>query len=148
MTPAQRQLPGVLAVHRVGVHDMSKGNQYAKVLTGGRPINPTRADEPTDTLTRLGSRVVVMGECWVVDGQPDTYPSAGNRQRRASAHRYVYGEVHEVTLPSNVHIHHICEHAGCIRPCHLVALDASDHGRVHAGSASLDDVVIPPSRFH
>ncbi len=99
-------------------------------------------------MTKLGRRVVPFGECWITDAEPYTYCQVGPRQRRMSAHRYVYLEVHRVTVPTDIVIHHTCEHPGCIRPDHLVALTSVDHGRVHAGTASLDDVALAPSSFH
>jgi hypothetical protein len=95
-------------------------------------------------MTKIGRRVEVIADCWVIDGQIDVYATAGTRTRRGPAHRLVYSEVNEVTVPDGVHIHHTCEHPGCVRPDHLVALDAGDHRRLHAGMVELDDVMLAP----
>jgi hypothetical protein len=125
-----------------------RASSPSRVLTGSRTIDSRMgAAAEESTITKLGKRVQIMGECWVVDGQMDVYPQCGNRQRRGPAHRFVYSEVHDVTVPADVHIHHTCETPGCIRPDHLVAIQEGDHIRVHAQRAHLADVAIDPETF-
>lgn len=116
-----------------------------RVMHSARTLDPTLATPDDESIiTKLGKRVVIMGDCWIVDGEPNVYPKAGGQARAANAHRFVYCEIHAVVVPTDIHIHHTCEHPGCIRPDHLVALTAGDHQRVHQGSARLEDVAIPP----
>ena len=109
----------------------------------GRTRHHITAPGKPHPLDGLGARVKVMGDCWVVDGDVDKYPSVTDLNHTERANRYIWRQTHRIgRLPSAVHIHHTCEVKGCINPNPLVALTASDHRRVHSGSASLDDVVM------
>lgn len=120
------------------------GRRRALFVTIGHEHVRIGAASDDSTITRLGKRVHVMGDCWVVDGQPDVYPSVKSGWSRGNGHRFVYQEVHGVVLDPSIHVHHTCENKGCIRPDHLVAVEAGDHMRVHAGTALLEDVAISP----
>lgn len=101
--------------------------------------------DESHVLDRLGARVVVMGDCWVVDGNTDKYPTVEVFGKSERANRYIWRNTHGVgRLRSSIHIHHTCEVPGCINPNHLVALTNSDHKRVHAGTINLADVVLGP----
>ena len=80
-----------------------------------------------DALVELGKRVVVMGDCYVVDGNPDRYASAGT----SNAHRYVWESIHG-PIGCDDHIHHVCRTKGCIRPDHLQRLTRREHYDEHA----------------
>ena len=95
-------------------------------------------------MRRLGERVVVMGECFVVDGEPDRYSTLHVHTRQESAHRYVYAETRGVVLRRDDVIHHLCEVKGCVRPDHLLATTAEDHGRLHAGTIGVEDAAMTP----
>lgn len=87
--------------------------------------------DSTDWLTRVGKRVVVMGECWVVDGRRDHYPDGSIGGVPELLHRAVYAETHPDEDISDMHVHHECLCPGCINPAHLTALTPSDHMALH-----------------
>lgn len=105
--------------------------------------------ERKSPMDRLGKRVVIMGDCWVVDGEPDKYHHVHvGGGASMSAHRYVYQEVHDTALLSFVHVHHTCEVKGCIRPDHLRALYEDDHVRHHRGDEVRDARTMMPPEWH
>lgn len=139
MTPAQRQLPGVVAVHHWEVYDMphrtgaGRKRTTARYLTGGRTHDHRLGhSDPTDLIARLGKRVEVIGDCWALDGNLDQYVSVSTPYGRMNAHRFVYLEVNGDVLDPDVHVHHECVHPGCINPAHLTPLSAGDHAKLHA----------------
>jgi hypothetical protein len=86
-----------------------------------------------------------MGDCWVVDGERDKYAQLYYKGRSEVATRYIWRTTHDLrSLRRGIHIHHTCECPGCVNPNHLVALEAGDHARVHAGTVRLEDVMIHP----
>lgn len=102
-----------------------------------RPVQAVRATASDESvMARLGRRVVVMGDCWVVNGEPDTYHQIKSGWGQMPAHRFVYQDVTGDVLDRDMHVHHTCEVKGCIRPDHLEALSASDHMRYHAAQTS------------
>lgn len=114
--------------HRTGV----RGSSRAGVTTTWDP--------KPDSMERLGARIVIMGDCWVVDGKPDRYHRMTYRGARTElAHRFVYAEVNDVTLGADDVIHHLCEVKGCVRPEHLHATTASDHKRIHDGTITAEE---------
>lgn len=80
-----------------------------------------------DRLVELGERVRVMGDCYVVDGEADTYAQAGGM----NAHRFVWESIHG-PIGCDDHIHHECRTKGCINPEHLRRLTRREHYDVHA----------------
>ena len=82
-----------------------------------------------DAMAKLGKRVAVMGDCYVVDGEPNAYAHAGG----ISAHRFVWESIHG-PIGCNDHIHHTCRTKGCIRPDHLQRLTPREHYEEHADS--------------
>ena len=85
-------------------------------------------DKPRpDQLANLGKRAVVMGDCYVVDGDPDNYGWAGGMR----AHRFVWESIHG-PVGCDDHIHHVCRTKGCIRPDHLQRLTRREHYDEHA----------------
>jgi len=85
---------------------------------------------------KAGSKVVIIGECWAYNGKLDTYggvylPSEHGRNKRYPAHRYFY-ETLVGSIDDDLHLHHACEHPGCVNPAHLVPLTSSEHTQEHA----------------
>lgn len=80
-----------------------------------------------DPLVALGERVVVMGDCYVVDGDTDVYAHAGGM----NAHRFVWESIHG-PIGCDDHIHHVCRTKGCINPDHLQRLTRREHCDAHA----------------
>lgn len=107
-------------------------------------------DTDPDPMTRLGSRVVIEGDCWVIPGVPHRYPMVSDaRNAQALAHRFVYEQVHNLVLPPYFVVHHICENKRCIRPEHLAVMTNSDHVRLHNNdSVELVEVAVEPAAFH
>mgnify|MGYP003441490367 FL=1 len=97
---------------------------HGSYRTDARPLI---AERPTDQLANLGKRVVVMGDCYVVDGEPDRYPYAGGTH----AYRFVWESIHG-PVGCDDHIHHVCRTKGCIRPDHLQRLTRREHYDEHA----------------
>lgn len=97
---------------------------YGSYRTDARPIVTSR---PTDHLAKIGKRVVVMGDCYVVDGDPDRYSCAGGTH----SHRLVWESIHG-PVGCDDHIHHVCRTKGCIRPDHLQRLTRREHYDEHA----------------
>lgn len=112
-------------------HSYVGGDAPASGLTG-----------PDSPITRLGKRVQVIGDCWVVNGKLDEYGQIKVDGKNIPAHRYVFQQVYGAVLEPSQHVHHRCEHPGCIRPDNLCVLEAGDHGRVHHGDADADDLRI------
>jgi len=113
----------------------SRGRRPAavRVITAGRTHDHRMGhDSPADLMTRLGERVQVIGDCWLLDGNADDYVTVTTGYGHMNAHRFVYMEVTGDPLDHDMHVHHLCEHPGCIRPEHLSALTASEHSAVHA----------------
>jgi hypothetical protein len=80
-----------------------------------------------DAMTKLGKRVTVMGDCYVLDGKPDEY----GHVHGGSAYRYVWESIHG-PIGCDDHIHHVCRTKGCIRPDHLQRLTRREHYDEHA----------------
>lgn len=89
---------------------------------------PTR-----DRIAELGKRVVVMGDCWVVDGNRDEYASAGGK----NAHRFIWESMHG-PVGCDDHIHHVCQVKGCIQPNHLIRLTPEMHHVLHDAISGAD----------
>lgn len=84
-------------------------------------------------MSELSGRVQIIGECWVVDGKPDTYahlytPSV---QRMQPVHRLVFDALNPDIDITDMHVHHKCHTKGCINPAHLEALTPSEHMSLH-----------------
>jgi len=47
-----------------------------------------------------------------------------------AAHRFAY-ETLVGPIPEGHHLHHTCEHPGCVNPEHLVPLSPEDHAAAH-----------------
>ncbi len=135
-----------------------------KVQPGGRALLPPIEPRPqqelspaqlplvnhrvhhSDPMRRLGERVVVLGECWIVNGEPYKYASVYVHTAYEAAHRYVYAQTNDAILDSTVHIHHTCEHPGCINPAHLMAVTPGDHSRIHHGTLDPADADTPEAQ--
>lgn len=118
---------------------MSHSRRRAQTLVGGViPDHVLTHTTSSDPMIRLGRRVVIMGDCWVVNGEPDKYHQLESGRGQMQAHRFVYQEVTGDVLDSGVHVHHTCEVKGCIRPDHLEALTASDHMSHHGAKVSAE----------
>jgi len=99
-------------------------------------LNGSSSDE--SAIARLGRRVTIMGDCWVLNGEPDRYHTVESGWGPMHAHRFVYQDVTGEVLDPTTHVHHICEVKGCIRPDHLEALSASDHASHHGAKVSAE----------
>jgi hypothetical protein len=116
------------------------------IRTGGSGVENSEIGHvaaKASPMTRLGRRVVIMGDCWVVDGEPDKYHSVhvGGGQS-VGAHRYVWQEVNDISLHEFEHVHHRCHNPGCINPEHLRLMVDHRHSSYHSGTG--DDVEWTP----
>lgn len=101
-------------------------NHTVRCAGGFVSATPTIERRP-DPLAALGERVVVIGECYVLDGDQDRYGWAGG----IHAHRFVWESIHG-PIGCDDHIHHVCRTKGCIRPDHLQRLTRREHYEEHA----------------
>lgn len=84
-------------------------------------------DRPLDPMARLGSKVKPMPNgCWAFNGNLDTYGQFDGM----GAHRWVWQALNG-RVPDGHHIHHDCEHKGCVNPAHLRSLHRDDHMAHH-----------------
>ena len=83
-------------------------------------------------IERMGARVEVVGECWVMDGKPDTYAKIAIGGRLTSAHRVSFEVFYPDVETLGMHIHHTCHQPGCVNPAHLQAMTPKDHMQEHA----------------
>ena len=103
------------------------------------PVHLRFMAEDADSIeTKFGRRVTVMPNgCWAYNGELDLYGQfcyfgvSGEAQAKVPAHRFAY-ETLVGPIPDGHHVHHECEHRGCVNPAHLIALAPGDHHRRHA----------------
>jgi len=96
-----------------------------------RQIKMSRFSVKETPETRLGKRVKVVGECWIV-GRADRYAVLGNDGiGLTKAHRFAYETFNDVTLTSDDYIHHTCFNKGCINPKHLERMTCAEHSALH-----------------
>lgn len=87
--------------------------------------------------TRMGSNVTVQPSgCWAFRNDLTKYGTVnlgGGRanDRARPAHRWFY-ETLVGPIPDGAHLHHTCEHPGCVNPEHLEPMTPGDHQREHA----------------
>lgn len=92
----------------------------------GRYASFDRDDHSVERM--VGERVTVRADgCWIMDGKPDTYASTS---LGGSAHRFVY-ETLVGPVPDGHHLHHECQHPGCVNPAHLIPLTPREHSARH-----------------
>lgn len=107
-------------------------NRTRRAISSSNHPNCAAFDEgERDWLARVGKRVVVMGDCWVVDGKRDTYPDGAIGGVMELLHRAVYAEMHPDKDITDLHVHHECQCPGCINPAHLLALTPAEHAARH-----------------
>lgn len=97
------------------------------------PARLAGAVAQSDTwMHKLAGRVERIGDCWAVDGNLHEYTRVHHRHLgQVGAHRLVYAEMHPDDDITGMHVHHTCEHAGCINPRHLMLVSESDHRHTH-----------------
>lgn len=110
----------------------------AKTTTRGAFLTTLRQQSPSPAdmwMRKLTGRVVMVGDCWVVDGELQRYvriPLADGTGAMGQAHRLVFSTFNPDVDITDMHVHHVCCHAGYINPEHLVAMEPDEHRRVHA----------------
>lgn len=81
--------------------------------------------------TKLGKRITPQDNgCWYWNGYhtPDGYAV----HIKSYVHRLMYEIVKGDSLPTSMHVHHLCEVRRCVNPAHLLAVPASSHVKAHA----------------
>jgi len=106
------------------------------VVTGrGRGLVSLRP-RPRKTPARFGEKVKPLASgCWQFGTSLDRYQtfqrgSVDGRQQVVAAHRFAY-ETLVGPIPEGHHLHHTCEHRGCVNPEHLEPLTPADHAAAH-----------------
>ena len=90
----------------------------------------------TTTETRFGKNVKPLPNgCWQFSTSLDRYHRftlgrTDGRMHAVTAHRFAY-ETLVGPIPEGHHLHHTCEHPGCVNPEHLVPLTPADHAAAH-----------------
>lgn len=96
-----------------------------------------RFGAPVDTSAeaRFGKRVKVMPNgCWAFNGDLHTYhPFVAGR--KTTAHRFAY-ETLVGRIQEGMHIHHMCQHPGCVNPAHLEQVTPAEHSARHRDLAA------------
>ena len=98
----------------------------------GLAAGMVKRQERDEWIERLGSRIKIMGDCWIVDGKPNTYGQVVIGGKQSPAHRVTFEMFHRDVPTDGLDIHHKCERPGCVNPNHLAALTRSEHAREHA----------------
>ncbi len=105
--------------------------RFTRAARYGRPDAWYAPTETPSLATKLGKRITPQPDgCWYWDGYhlPSGYPMHG----KSYVHRLIYEIVKGDSLPSNMHVHHMCEVKRCVNPAHLLAVPASSHRSAHA----------------
>lgn len=100
-----------------------------------------RHGAPVDTSpeARFGKKVKVMQNgCWAFNGDLHSYHPfvAGSTiDTITKAHRFAY-ETLVGPLVEGMHIHHTCQHQGCVNPAHLEQVTPAEHKARHRDLAA------------
>lgn len=87
-------------------------------------------EEPS-LATKIGKRITPQPDgCWHYDGYHN--PAGYAMYSSTLVHRLLYEIIKGDQLPSDMHVHHLCEVKRCVNPAHLVAVPQSTHTRVHS----------------
>lgn len=112
---------------------------HATPIPNAKMGNRRVSDGPSDQSieARFGRKIKVRTDgCWAFGGI-GTYGTVNFTRRGASrtggvaAHRFAY-EILVGPIPDGLHLHHTCEHPGCVNPAHLMPLTPGEHAQEHA----------------
>ena len=106
----------------------NKGGSSSGQGTLGGLVRRQQRDE---WIERMGARIQIMGDCWVVDGKPTQYAQVMIGGKPCLAHRVAFEMFNRDTHTDGMDIHHTCRNPGCINPGHLEALNRADHAAAH-----------------
>lgn len=86
-------------------------------------------------LDRMADRVLIGDGCWEWTGAhlQTGYASVhvpGSGQTQSGVHRVLY-ELLIGPIPAGLHLHHLCQNPGCVRPAHLQPISQAEHSRHH-----------------
>lgn len=115
---------------------------YVQNRRTGNPIPRTRKPVkiPISSQDRFWERVDKTGVCWEWTGYciPSGYGWLARADGHHYAHRYAYEITHDVKLLKDQHVHHVCSNRRCVRPNHLLVVQAEEHLRMARRKRGLD----------
>lgn len=117
-----------------GSNSISRGRKAHGTRNGATDIGVVDASPEA----RFGAKVKPLPSgCWQYGSDLHSYGTMNYSRRNGMphaavpAHRYAY-ETLVGPIPDGHHLHHTCEHPGCVNPAHLVPLTPGDHAAEHA----------------